>query len=295
MSEAWTHEFSFPIPAPAARIFRALTEERELTRWFAEHAEAEPRVGGPFRFWGRHTVGTPAAEDAAGTVRELVPGERLAFDWRIVGVPSVVSVSLVPEERDGEAVTRVDVTHELERDLDRPRGRELVDDWWRFALGNLAAHVAGGEVVRPDFGDPHPEIRLTASIDAPPERVFHALIEPEALNRWIARDASVEPRVGGRFDLGWTSAEDVEHRGPAMRILELEPNRRLTISWPDWRGDASVPEQSVTWTLEPEGSGTRVTLVHSGFVRAVDFSDYPFGWGHFLGRMADVARSLDAA
>lgn len=296
MSDAWTHEFSYPIPAPAPRLFRALTEEAELTRWFAEHARVEPRAGGPFRFWGRHTVGTPTEADAAGTLREFEAGKRIAFDWRILGVPSVVSISLTPEERDGASYTRVGVTHALEGEIEGPRPRELVDDWWRFTVGNLAAHATGhGEVVRPDFADPSPEIRLTTVIDASPARVFRALIEPAALDRWIAKEASVEPRVGGRFDLGWTSAEDVEHAGPPMRILELEPDSRLTISWPDWRGDASVPEQRVTWILEPAGSSTRVTLVHAGFVRAVDLSDYPFGWSHFLERMADVARSLDAA
>ncbi|MDT8367843.1 MAG: hypothetical protein RQ745_01455 [Longimicrobiales bacterium] len=64
------------------------------------------------------------------------------------------------------------------------------------------------------------------------------------------------------------------------------------ISWPDWRGDTSVPIQSVTWLLEPEGEGTKVTLIHAGFVRAVDLSDYPFGWGDFLGRFKEVAEAL---
>ena len=77
-----------------------------------------------------------------------------------------------------------------------------------------------------------------------------------------------------------------------MEILELVANEKLTISWPDWRGDPSVPTQSVTWLLEPDASGTRVTLVHAGFIRAADVSDYPFGWGHFLSELARVAIGL---
>ena len=53
------------------------------------------------------------------------------------------------------------------------------------------------------FADPSPEIRLSMIIDAPREKVFRALIEPEALNQWLAQDATMESRVGGRFDLGW--------------------------------------------------------------------------------------------
>jgi uncharacterized protein YndB with AHSA1/START domain len=74
-----------------------------------------------------------------------------------------------------------------------------------------------------------------------------------------------------------------------MRILDIVPNQRLALNWPDWRGDSAVPMQSITWQLEPDGAGTRVTLVHAGFVRTVDFSDYPFGWGHFMAEMAKVA------
>jgi uncharacterized protein YndB with AHSA1/START domain len=74
-----------------------------------------------------------------------------------------------------------------------------------------------------------------------------------------------------------------------VQVLDVVPNERLVVSWPDWRGDGAVPLQSVTWLLAPEGAGTRVTLVHAGFTRTVDFSDYPFGWGHFLSEMARVA------
>jgi len=40
--------------------------------------------------------------------------------------------------------------------------------------------------------------------------------------------------------------------------------------------------QKITWLLESVGAQTRVTVIHSGFVRTVDTSDYPFGWGSFL-------------
>lgn len=77
-----------------------------------------------------------------------------------------------------------------------------------------------------------------------------------------------------------------------MEILELIPNEKIAFSWPDWRGDTSVPVQSVSWMLEPEGEGTKVTLIHSGFVRTVDLSDYPFGWGHFMDKLKAVAEEL---
>lgn len=292
MSEPWTYEYAYPIHAPAERIFTALTDVDELRAWFAEHARVEPEVGGRFDFWGRRTLGTPSEEEAGGRIEGLEKDRMLAFTWSVHGVPSKVTIELSPEEGDGERgpATRVAIRHDLDGEFDMPRPKEMIDDWWRFNLGNLMAHAAGhGDVLVVDFRDPSPEIRLSMEMDAPPEKVFRALTEPEALNRWMAQGAQVELREGGRYDLGFTPEG---YDGPPMRILELVPNEKLVISWPDWRGDTSVPVQSVSWLLEPSGDGTRVTVVHSGFVRTVDLSDYPFGWGYFLGRLKDVAESL---
>jgi uncharacterized protein YndB with AHSA1/START domain len=289
---AWTHEHAVPIPAPAERLFGALTGPRELEQWFAEHARVEPRRGGAFRFWGRHTVGTPTEADARGSITAIESNARVAFDWVVCGVPSHVTITLTPEQTEHGPATKVAVRHELSGALDQPRPKQLIDDWWRFCLGNLMAHTTGqGKVLRPDFADPKPEIRLSIQVDAPPPAVFRALTDPDALREWMgAPKPVVEPRVGGRYELGWTYPVDgKEVTGGPMRIIDIVPNRRLVLSWPDWRGDTSVPVQSITWQLEPAGDGTKVTLIHAGFVRTVDFSDYPFGWGQFMSEMAKVA------
>jgi uncharacterized protein YndB with AHSA1/START domain len=293
MTESWIHEHALPIPAAPARIFEALTTTGHLERWFAERAQVEPVVGGAFRFWGRHTVGTPREREATGTVTVFEPDARLGFDWMVCGVPSTVTITLTPEQTDHGPVTRVAVRHELRDALPQPRPKELIDDWWRFTLGNLMTHTTGrGEVLRPDFADPRPEIRLSMFVDAPREAVFRALTEPDALREWMGAPAPVvELRVGGRYELGWTYQVDGRDvSGGPMRILDLVPNERLVVNWPDWRGDVAVPTQSITWLLGSEGTGTRVTLIHAGFSRTVDFSDYPFGWGHFMAELARVAR-----
>jgi hypothetical protein len=87
----------------------------------------------------------------------------------------------------------------------------------------------------------------------------------------------------------------VKVEGGPLRILELVENERLVTDWPDWRGDRSVPLQKITWLLESIGEQTRVTLIHSGFVRATDMSDYPFGWGFFLSRLQLAAGGKDVA
>ncbi len=137
-------------------------------------------------------------------------------------------------------------------------------------------------------------MRQLTIVEAPPAKVFAALTTPEHLKKWFgAPNPAVEPRVGGKYAFGFT----VERGGkkveaPPMAILEFVENKRLVITWPDWRNDPSVPDQKVAWTLKDLGGRTRLTLVHSGFTRAADVSDFPFGWMEFLGAIKRVAEDL---
>jgi uncharacterized protein YndB with AHSA1/START domain len=124
-------------------------------------------------------------------------------------------------------------------------------------------------------------------IEAPRERVYRALLDPAALNAWIASGAEVEPRAGGRYRYGWkyeVGGRRVE--GGPTKILELVENERLVTDWTDWRGDEKRGVTRVSWALESLAPNrTRVALVHDGFSRAADVGDYPFGWGGFLRRL----------
>jgi uncharacterized protein YndB with AHSA1/START domain len=44
------------------------------------------------------------------------------------------------------------------------------------------------------------------------------------------------------------------------RVLEVEPERKLKISW----GEGTL-DTTVLWELSPEGDGTNLTMVHDGF------------------------------
>ena len=79
------------------------------------------------------------------------------------------------------------------------------------------------------------------------------------------------------------------------RILDIEKNVRLVLDWPDYRGDSTVPDQTISFHLEPTDAGTRVTFVHAGFIRTTDLSDYPFGWSEFLENLAALVARVHAA
>jgi len=291
------HRFTHDLEAPPSRVWRALTEPGELTRWFAEHAEVELRPGGAFHFWGRDVYGVRQREQADQTILRIEPETALVFAWRVEGRASEVALRLAPADPEKHpGGTRLEIHHRFPDAPEVSRERELVDDLWRLHAGNLAAHLAGGDgVLRPDYDDPAPEIRMSIRIAAPRAKVFRALLDPATLNRWIAAAAEVDACPGGAYSFGWSYEVDGRQVvGGPTRILELVEDEKLVTDWPDWRGDPEVPLQTIAWLLEDDGDGTRVTLVHSGFTRAVDWSDYPFGWGHFLGALKGAVETPDS-
>jgi len=296
-NSATRFEHSFQLPASVAWVFEACTDPERLRVWFAEEVELPKlQAGAPFRFRGRGVFGPTEAEIVA------IEAERIfafAGDW--ANVPSHIEwhfsqgeapswACLPGETPDPEQKwTQLRVLHRLERPVDMPKPELVVDDYWRLATSNLLGVIDGrGNVLLPDFGDPDPVIRLTIEIDASPAKVFAALTTPDLLNQWIAKEARVDLREAGAFDLGWGPA--AEHVEP-MRILALKENELLSFSWPDWRQQPDVPDQTVSFRLVPldDGQRTRVEFTHAGFVRAVDKSDYQQGWTPFLDGLARAA------
>lgn len=290
----WTHEHSFPLAASVTDVFAALTTPDALRTWFAESVEVGGAVGAPFRFWGRHSLATPTAAHATQVITSWESDHLLAFSWTLDDVATSVHITLAADDD----ACRATVRHDVSGTLPYPRGRALIDDHWRLAFGNLGAYLAGGSgIMRPDFEDASPTVTQVLVIDAPVETVFRSLITPALVNEWFGAKASViEPWVGGRYELGWQYTVDGRDViGGPTRILEFAENERLVLDWPDWRGDDTVTGQTITFQLEPLHSQTRLTFVHAGFTRAVDVSDYPFGWTWFLGQLSAVStRALSA-
>jgi uncharacterized protein YndB with AHSA1/START domain len=100
---------------------------------------------------------------------------------------------------------------------------------------------------------------VTASvhIDAPPERVYEYFTRPEAIVSWMGEYALLEAEPGGRFAL------DIKGAPVRGRFLELDPPRRLLISW-GYAGSDHLPPgaSTVEIRLTADRGGTRVELQH---------------------------------
>lgn len=105
-----------------------------------------------------------------------------------------------------------------------------------------------------------PQVIRSIEIQAPLRTVWRWFASQEALRRWISSNLEIDLRIGGRYRfLGpdnktWISGN----------VLQLEPERNLTLSWLEEGVGWQHPARLVL-ALAPTGTGTRVTLIHDGF------------------------------
>ncbi|CAM4405824.1 SRPBCC family protein [Corallococcus exiguus] len=102
--------------------------------------------------------------------------------------------------------------------------------------------------------NPPAVIQLDHVYAHPPSAVWKALTDPALHAKWWAA-GDVRPVVGHRFtlDMGAWGQQPCE-------VVAVEPEKLL-----QYRFATGTLDTTLTWRLAPEGTGTRLTLVHEGF------------------------------
>jgi uncharacterized protein YndB with AHSA1/START domain len=119
----------------------------------------------------------------------------------------------------------------------------------------------------------------------PPEKVWRALTDPTLLAEWLLPviDLKLEPGAPFTFKReplpGWDGTVD-------CRFLEIEPQRKLSYTW--GVSDMEI-DTVVTFTLTPTASGTRLSLVQSGFKnQKQNAGGARYGWRMMGGKLVDL-------
>ena len=127
---------------------------------------------------------------------------------------------------------------------------------------------------------------LSFEFDLPhaPEKVWRALTEPALLAEWLLPVVGLELEPGAAFTFktqpypGWDGTVN-------CRFVEIEAHRKLSYAW-------GVPglDTVVTFTLTPTASGTRLSLVQSGFKpdQKQAFGGARYGWKLMGGKLVDL-------
>ena len=140
-------------------------------------------------------------------------------------------------------------------------------------------------------------------INAPVERVWELITQAEHLGRWFGdAGAEIDLRPGGAMTLRWT-----EYGTTRGRVVTVEPHTRFSYRWAPFKdpsGDEPGEGNStlVEFTLQPEGDGTRLRVVESGFAslatsdaqRQQNLKGNTEGWEFETGELRAYAEKVSA-
>ena len=213
-----------------------------------------------------------SAERPARMVVELASGRADAFSGRLLSVSDDLDLLLKNEK-------------EIERGkLYSLRVRTLGGD-----SSALAAIRAAGECARPS------EVCIERTIDAPPDKVFRAWIDPEAVKKWFVHQATVHwtrnPEIDSKADghFSWSVVSDDNDQEEFVfhgTYREVEPGKKLAFTW-EWQtlpieGVDGPGKTLVTIEFLRQGDSTKIVLTQSGLPKEAARNAHDKGWNRCL-------------
>jgi uncharacterized protein YndB with AHSA1/START domain len=135
-------------------------------------------------------------------------------------------------------------------------------------------------------------IERTVHLSRTPAQVWQALTTAEGLSAWFGERASIDLRPGGAATLTFAGGVTVD-----MRIERVEEPAVFAYTWrlPDLPEDD--PRRTyVEFTLDPDGDGTVLRVVETGFAqlppdtRRATYDSHSEGWTREL---AELVEHLD--
>lgn len=147
--------------------------------------------------------------------------------------------------------------------------------------------------------------RHTTWLEAPPARVYGALLDPQLVARWRVPTGmrcqvhQFEPREGGAFRISLTyDAPDAIGKSAAHtdtyhgRFDQLVPNARVVESLEFESEDLRMRGvMRIVTELADENGGTRLTATHENLPPGVSPSDNEVGWRDSLAKLGALLKS----
>ena len=136
-------------------------------------------------------------------------------------------------------------------------------------------------------------VTLHRVLKSPPDKVYRAFLDPEALARWIAPYGflctvhSLDARVGGTFRMSFRNFGTGHSHAFGGEYLALVPNELL--HYTDRFDDPNLPgELHVTIRLKPVLCGTDVSIEQSGIPAVIPVEMCYLGWQESLAQLANL-------
>jgi uncharacterized protein YndB with AHSA1/START domain len=136
-------------------------------------------------------------------------------------------------------------------------------------------------------------VRLHRVLSAPPERVYRAFLDPEAMAKWLppcgftCKVEQMDAKVGGTFRMSFTNFGTGNGHSFGGEYRELVPSERIRYTDkfddPNMRG-----EMMTTVTLKPVSCGSAIEIVQEDIPEVIPIEMCYLGWQESLAQLAKL-------
>jgi uncharacterized protein YndB with AHSA1/START domain len=139
-------------------------------------------------------------------------------------------------------------------------------------------------------------IKLHRVLRAAPERIYRAVLDADAMVKWLpphgftGKVHRLDARVGGTYKMSFTNFANGHSHSFGGEYLELVPNERLRHT--DRFDDPNLPgEMQVTISLKKVSCGTELSVVQEGIPEVIPPEACYLGWQESLTLLAQLVEA----
>ncbi len=139
-------------------------------------------------------------------------------------------------------------------------------------------------------------IRLHRVLRAPPEKIYRAFLDADALAKWLPPNGFIgkvhhmDAKVGGGYKMSFTNFSTGKSHSFGGTYVELVPNER--VRYTDKFDDPNLSGQmQATITLKKVFCGTELNIVQEGIPDAIPAEACYLGWQESLILLAKLVES----
>jgi uncharacterized protein YndB with AHSA1/START domain len=139
-------------------------------------------------------------------------------------------------------------------------------------------------------------VRLHRVLRAPPERVYRAFLDPDALVKWLPPNGftckvhQLEARVGGTHKMSFSNFTTGHGHSFGGQYVELVPHER--IRYTDRFDDPNLKgEMQATISLKKVSCGTELNIVQEGLPDVIPVEACYLGWQESLTLLAKLVEA----
>lgn len=139
-------------------------------------------------------------------------------------------------------------------------------------------------------------VRLHRVLRAPPERIYRAFLDPDAMAKWLpphgftGKVHHLDAKVGGTYKMTFTNFSSGHGHSFGGKYVELSPHER--IRYTDHFDDPNLKgEMLTTIALKRVSLGTELGVVQEGVPAAIPLEACYLGWQESLTLLAKLVEA----